>query len=161
MNYRLLLFFCCSSVLALGCRSLVEPVKVFWGSSTKALEEARAEALKKTYQCSQAECMDVVVEMTKVKKPEPTVEKITEIKDKAAVEEVPLNLRLFQQNRKKGLLVVMDVPGAINTTEVGVFFVPQENALTRLEISSLSELAKVNAAQLIFAELDKHFNPVE
>ena len=43
---------------------MVETVKVIWGSSTRALEEARGEALSKTFHCSVDECFNSVIKLT-------------------------------------------------------------------------------------------------
>src|SRR3989338_6355239 len=44
-----------------GCAHITEPFKVILGSSTRALEKARTDALTKTYKCSFKECFDAVL----------------------------------------------------------------------------------------------------
>lgn len=70
-------------------------------------------------------------------------------------------LNIFLQDRSKGLIVLMNVPDAIDTTEVGLFFVPVAAGTTRVEVSSLSEVAKLSASELVFKELEKLFPAVE
>jgi hypothetical protein len=59
------------------------------------------------------------------------------------------------------MIVIMSVPGNIDTTEVGVFFVELPEGQTRVEISSLSSSAKVHAADIIFPHLTKIFSAIE
>ena len=155
-----------------SCSQVTEITKTLWGSSTRALEEARQEAISKTYQCSYAECFEAVLRLgqtfAKSEEEKALLEKEPK-KDEASSKPavpgmVPIDqkgsLIIFIQNKEKGHIVFVGIPGSVNTTEVGVFFVPGKDNTVRLEISSLSTNAKKKTAELIFAELDKQFKEV-
>jgi hypothetical protein len=78
----------------------------------------------------------------------------------APAPEIP-KLKIFLQDRVKSLIVLMNVPGCVDTTEVGLFFVTVDTGKTRVEVSSLSEIAKMNTAEIIFPELAKNFPVIE
>ena len=179
IKFLTLTFF--AIVFAVGCShavsDLAEVPKYFWGSSTRALEKGRADAIHKTYHCTVEECFDAVVKLT--------------IPPKVDEEETPLpppgqapaastgglgfnslspgtaapanvdQLSLFIKERKRDFLVVMGVPNCVDTTEVGVFFVPLDAGNVRIELSSLSTKAKRNASKIIFKELGNHFPEIE
>ena len=69
-------------------------------------------------------------------------------------------LELFIKNRRKGEMVVLGVPGAVDTTEVGIFFVTQPDGITRIELPSLSSNAKRAASEIVFAALSEKFSEV-
>jgi len=54
-------------------------------------------------------------------------------------------------------MVLIGVPGSVDSTEVGVFFDPSQEGQIKIDVSSLSSVAKVTAAELIFTELNKKF----
>ena len=70
------------------------------------------------------------------------------------------NLELFLQNRRKGEMIVVGVPSAVDTTEVGVFFVREQDGITRIEFSSLSSNAKRVVSELVFAALSPQYPEV-
>ena len=113
----------------------MEPFKTIWGSSTRALDHAREEAISKTYSCDFESCYDAVFNIAK----------------KAGYE-------IFINDREKKHIVVMSIKGNVNTTEVGIFFDTIEAFKTKIDISSLSSSAKEKVAQVIFDGLDKKFN---
>lgn len=120
-----------------GCaliNQVTEPVKVIWGSSTRALESARAEALSKTYSCEYNVCYDAVLEIVKQR-----------------------NYEIFINERARERMVIMGITGNVNTTEVGIFFDKLNKSQIQIDISSLSSTAKENVAKVIFEELDKKF----
>ena len=126
---------------------MIETAKVIWGSTTRALEEARAEAIAKTYRCSLDDCFDAVVNLARhVKKNEPAHEGFFDI---------------FINDRKRRHIIVMGIQGNVDTTEVGIFFAQPTLVTVKLEISSLSSSAKRKVAQAVFDELDSHFSSVE
>ena len=119
-----------------GCtQQVMEPFKTVWGSSTRALDHARDEALSKTYSCNLDSCYDAVVNIVK----------------KAEYE-------IFINDREKEHIVVMGIKGNVNTTEVGIFFDITDTPKIKIDISSLSSSAKEKVAQVIFGGLDKKFN---
>ena len=118
-----------------GCtQQVMEPFKTVWGSSTRALDHARDEAISKIYSCSFDICYDAVLNI--VKKAEYVI---------------------FINDRVKKHIVVMGIKGNVNTTEVGIFFDTMEAFKTKIDISSLSSSAKEKVAQVIFDGLDKKF----
>ena len=118
-----------------GCAQVMEPFKTVWGSSTRALEHARDEAISKTYSCSFDIGYDAVRNIVKQEE-----------------------YVIFIDDREKKHIVVMGIKGNVNTTEVGIFFDIMEAFKTKIDISSLSSSAKEKAAQVIFDGLDKKFN---
>lgn len=134
--------------LLASCGTVTETAKAIWGSSTKALEAARVDAPSRTFRCDRDACMDVVAGMT--------------VED---LDQDPPRLKsfsLFSQNRRTGVLVLMDVPGMINTTEVGVFFDPlPEEGGVKVDVASLSSHAEQNASDILFAELAQQFPVIE
>ncbi len=117
-----------------GCARIIEPFKVIWGSSTRALEEARDQAISKTYNCDLGACYDAVLEIVKERK-----------------------YVLFINECLKKRLVVMGIPGNVDTTEVGIFFRELKKSEVQIDISSLSSSAKERIAKAVFEELDKKF----
>ena len=128
-----------------GCATISEPVKSLLGVSTKALEEAKVDAVGARYDCTYSECFDAVLSLGK----DQAVD--TSIKKKY--------YEVFQKNYKKGFIVVMGIPGQVDTTEVGVFLSEDTaDKSINIQVSSLSTSAKHKAATAIFNELDQHFN---
>lgn len=129
----MLLGFCSSCAVVNGG---VEVAKTIWGSSTRALEEARTTALVKTYDQSYWETI------------------------RAAEEYCNKHFLIFKKEEVKGYFIIMHVRGAVNTTEVGIFFVEVKDKQTRVEISSLSTHAKRIVAKHLFHGLDVAFGLV-
>ncbi len=117
-----------------GCAKIMEPFRVIWGSSTRALEEARDQAISKTYGCDFDACYDAVLEIVKERK-----------------------YVLFVNERLKKRLVVMGIPGNVDTTEVGIFFRELKKSQVQIEVSSLSSSAKERIAKAVLDGLDKKF----
>ena len=144
---------------------LQEAAKFIWGSSTKALETARADAIEKTYRCNYEECYDSVLTLART---EPVYikkynEEGEEIDDKGELKEPDRKgfFDVFINNRKKKHIVVMGISGNVETTEVGIFFSQPTPATVKLEVSSLSSSAKRKVAEAVFDELDLHFSATE
>lgn len=164
-------------VLGVGCSQLSEVPKFFWGSSTKALEKGRADAIQRTYHCTVNECFDAVVKLTiPAKEDEETPPATPAQPQSPSVPSMDLGLNslspgtmppkvdylsLFIKDRKRNFIVVMGVPNCVNTTEVGIFFVSEEGGNVRVELSSLSTKAKKNAAEIVFKELSEHFPEIK
>jgi len=121
------------SFLVFGCASVQETSKVIWGSSTKALEERRVDGIKKTYQCRYQECFDEVIKIAQEQK-----------------------LTVFIQDARKDLIVLMKIPGCVDTTEAGVFFSDLETE-TRLDIVSLSSKAQRVTSEILFSHLAEKY----
>ncbi len=123
-------------ILFVGCSPL-EIGKTIWGSSTRALEEARANALTRTYDKGYWDCV------------------------KEALNVINKNgYTIFKKDEVKGYIVLMGIHGAVNTTEVGVFFVELSDTQTRIELSSLSTNAKRIIGKALFHGLDVNFGLV-
>ncbi len=121
----------------------VELAKTIWGSSTRALEQARDRAVTKTYKKPYWDCVRSSVDVVGKK-----------------------GWVIFKKDEIKGYMVVMGVPGCVNTTEIGIFFVDLPDHQTRIEVSSLSTNAKRKVARILFHGLDIAFgflppDPVE
>jgi len=144
---------------------LQETAKFIWGSSTKNLENARVDAINKTYQCSFNDCYDSVLILARS---EPVYikrynEEGEEIDDEGnlKVPDPEGYFDVFIDNRAKKHIVVMGIKGNVETTEVGIFFSQPSLTTVKLEVSSLSSNAKRKVAEAIFDELDLHFSAAE
>ncbi len=121
-----------------GCAGLRDIPRKIWGSSTTTLERARTRARRANFTVSPEGCFDEVL-------------KLTHPMNEAASPSSPLEL--FLKDRRRRIIVVMGVPGNIDTTEAGIFFVPLPEGGTRVEVSSLSSQARDTVADLVFERL--------
>jgi hypothetical protein len=112
----------------------LEFVKTIWGSSTRALEQARDNAITKTYDKSYWDCVRSAIDVVNKRK-----------------------WVIFKKDEIKGYMVVMGVKGSVNTTEIGIFFDELSDTQTRVEISSLSTNAKRKVSKALFHGLDIAF----
>lgn len=133
-------------VFLTGCAQVTEISKTIWGTSTRALEHARTDALRKTYQCPLKECFDAVLTLDRSKK--------------YGTPQTKPFFNVFVKDPNQRHLIVMGILGNVNTTEVGIFFDRVGEGTVRLEISSLSSSAKRRVADAVFDELDKRFSEV-
>ena len=145
VNFILLLIvvFDCAgcSQITKTANSITESAKIIWGSSTKALENARVDALNKTYRCSLNACYAAVLNLARKEKTH--LERVKNIEDAKSGEEeeegsglifnsesakntIDANtdgyFDIFIKDRAKRHIVVMGIYGNIETTEVGIFF---------------------------------------
>ena len=148
-----------------------ETVKGIWGSSTRALENARIDSIGKTYDCTFDACFDAVAylgqesgiwsDQVLVQEGESITPSVFEQANRENVGFVEIKERkfflTFIKDRPKQHIVFMRVPGSVNSTEVGVFFTPLEDKRIRVEVSSLSRYAKKTVADIVFGQLDKVF----
>ena len=149
-----------------GCATLFEPAKTIWGSSTRALEKARADAISRTYQCGLNDCFDAVLTMERKPvetKPYQTGSPSDEPGELA--EPVPAAdtgfFDAFIKDRRKRHIVVIGIQGNVDTTEVGIFFEQTSPTTVKLDVTSLSSSAKRKVAQAVFEALDLRFSAVE
>ena len=126
-----------------GCAPVKEGVQVFLGTSTRALEEARVTAETRTFSCGFWECYEAVLSLAHNEEAEPLSEK--------------KYFRVFTKDPVESHIIVMGVPGNINTTEVGIFFSQPGREAIRVEIASLSSSAKERVAEVVFNELSIRF----
>ena len=127
--WLLMMIFLCSSCVLVDTGE--EFAKTLWGSSTRALEHAREGAITKTYDKPYWDCVHGVITVVRQEK-----------------------WVIFKKDEIRGYMVLMGIKGAVNTTEVGVFFDELSDSQTRIEISSLSTNAKRKVAKALFHELD-------
>jgi hypothetical protein len=132
MSCFLLLGVCC------GCAGLLDAPKNVVGISVRDMEDRRSGSIYQSYECSVMECFDAVVDIAVLNK-----------------------YNVFLKDEAKGVIVLMDIPGAVDTTEVGVFFTALETSKgVKVEVSSRSAPAKRTAAVLLFAELAQKFTKI-
>lgn len=136
-----------SLVVLSGCVQVTETAKVVLGTSTKALEEGRSQAIKKSYGCSYQECFYAVLSLDRKEDLEPMSEK--------------KYFNVFSKKIDKDYLVVMGIPGNVDTTEVGIFFSRRSLKSVEVEITSRSSSAKRKVAKAVFKELDMRFPVIE
>jgi len=144
---------------------LQESAKFIWGSSTKALEDARVDAIEKTYSCSFKDCYDSVLTLARaepiyVKKYNEEGEEIDD-EGKVKLPDTEGFFDVFIDNRKKRHIVVMGIEGNVDTTEVGIFFSQSTLTTVKLEVASKSSNAKRKVAEAIFEKLDLNFSAAE
>ena len=143
MKKELLIIFLSVAFLS-SCSYVSETAKVIWGSSTRALENARDEAAAASFRCDIGECFDAVVSLT---------EEDEDGKGKY--------FDLFLKNKKRNILVLMKVSGVTDTTEVGVFFEDGGVKNTRIEVVSLSPRAQRVSSKRIFDSLLTQFSKIQ
>ncbi len=130
------------SFSALSCSMIHESVRTVWGSSVRVLQNERDNAISKSYYCSMDECFQAVVDLAE-----------------SADEMGKTPYEIFMKDRLRRFIVVIKVPVSVDTTEVGIFFDRLGKEEIKIELSSLSTNAKLNAAGLIFERLDDLFTP--
>lgn len=170
-------FVCCFIVVLSGCARLTEPARVIWGSSTAALERARAEGLRKTYACSFTECYESVLSLARTEQEQEAKAKQEEEAKNASGEGTQIQpgqesgqeqkfaadgkfFDVFLKDPRQRHIVVIGIQGNVDTTEVGIFFEETGPSVIKIEISSLSGTAKQRVASAVFNALDKRFSPV-
>ncbi|MBF0619955.1 MAG: hypothetical protein HQL19_07300 [Candidatus Omnitrophica bacterium] len=132
MNKYILLI---SVVIFSGCASFWDAPRNVVGVSTRALENARKDSVFQVYACEYADCFNAVVDSAE--------------KSKYIV---------FMKDQIRGLVVIMNIPGVVDTTEVGVFIAPLANHKgVKVELSSRSTPARRAVAQILFTDLAARF----
>jgi hypothetical protein len=122
-----------------GC----EVTKSVLGISTRKLENAIPDGISKSYKCGLRECYEAILALDHNEPDlEPQTEKYFEI---------------FMKKPEKGQIIVMGIPGQVDTTEVGIFLSSEGGDITRIDIASLSTQAKEKVANAVFTELDSNF----
>jgi hypothetical protein len=110
-----------------GCQAIL-------GTSMKHVEKARSQAVRQTFPAPLVICRQAAL-------------------DAAQAE----SMLLFVNDLPNQRLMLLHVPGSIDTTEVGVFFTPAAPAQTTVEIASHSLEARDTVARLLFPALEKLF----
>lgn len=133
--YSRIVFLITALILVAGCASISEITKSSWGSSTRALQNARADAVSRVYECQYDICFE-------------------QVRGVLGEEEISI----FISDLEERLMIAMNIPLCVSTTEVGIFFVQEAEDKIKIEISSLSPKAKRIASELIFLALDELYN---
>ena len=127
-----------SSVFLLaGCASLVDAPKNIMGISTRDLDEARVHAAAQDLHADLADVFSAVVDIAKERK-----------------------YYIFSKDESRGLIVLMNIPGCVDTTEVGVYLSSLEGGDVRVEVASRSTPAQVAVAEHVLADLEVKFKKV-
>ncbi|MBF0486120.1 MAG: hypothetical protein HQL16_06375 [Candidatus Omnitrophica bacterium] len=121
-----------------GCASLSDVPKKVAGVSTRVLEDTRAHSIYQSYDCDTTACFDSVLDVAR--------------KNKYVV---------FMKDDIRGFIVLMGIPGCVDTTEVGVFLTPQADGKgVKVEISSRSSPAKRTVALVLFEQLAQKYKKI-
>ena len=130
-----------------SCADLADMPKVVLGTSTRALEEERIDAMVRVFRCEFDDCYQAVLDMARLDE------------DHRAVNSEGM-FNIFQHDRIDGLIVVMGIPGNIDTTEVGIFLTMMRDRSVKVEVSSRSTSAKKKVAKEVFKELNTKFQEI-
>lgn len=143
---KYLMHILCCLFVCFGCSQVTEVSRTVWGTSTRALNDARIDASVASYECVYDDCFNAVLDLTKARVVN------DQLNDKI--------FELFQKNYVKGFIVVLGIEGNVDTTEVGIFFSRIKQNVTKIEVSSLSVTAKEKVADAIGAHLEQFFPKV-
>ena len=118
-----------------GCSSLRNVSRDVMGVSTDTLESGKADSIYQVYPCEIGACFDAVIEIARDN-----------------------NYYIFMKDGVRGLVVLMNIPECVDTTEVGVFLteLPGPQGV-RVELSSRSSPAKKAVAKVLFSEMNDRF----
>lgn len=122
----------------IGCAALWDAPKNIVGFSTRSLEAARVNASYQSYAASQEDIFRAVLDIS--------------VKEKYNV---------FMKDEIRGMIVVMGIPGAVDTTEVGIFITQTSKpGVVKVELSSRSSPAKRTVALAVLNKLGELFKAV-
>lgn len=114
-----------------GCANFSANPKGLLGINTSDLVKAKSAGVEQSFDLSYNEAFDKVTSILIANK-----------------------LNIYQSDRRKGLIVVMNFPKQTDTTRVGIFFDKETDERTTITLSSLSSTALEKAESIIFAQLD-------
>jgi hypothetical protein len=120
-----------------GCATFLEGPKSVIGISTRDVEGVRKNAATEDFQGDFTGIYDAVLAIAKEK-----------------------NFFVFSQDEVRGVIVLMNIPGYVNTTEVGIFISPLKSGEFRVEISSRSSPVKEDVSAVIFGKLEEKFKKI-
>lgn len=130
------LLFVFSLILLCGCASVVDAPRNILGFSRKSLEKERESSSYQVYQSDRKDIFMAILEACGNAK-----------------------YTVFTKDEISGFIAVMDIPGAVNTTEVGVFLTELPGGRgVKVELSSRSTPAKRSVAAVLFSKLAEKFN---
>lgn len=138
----ILTVFLCSS-----CETIIEIPKTILGTSTRGLEKARINSVSRVYTCAYSDCYQAILDMARLD------EKMRPVNEDGF-------FNIFQHDRIKGIIVVMGIPGNVDTTEVGIFLTVLDANNVKVEVISKSTSAKKKVAKVVFDELGSRFNQI-
>ena len=120
-----------------GCASITDAPKNIVGFSTRDMEAARSQATTADFQADFTGVFDTVLDVAKDN-----------------------NYYVFSQDEIRGLIVLMNIPGFVDTTEVGVFISSLKGGAFRVEISSRSSPTKEAVAKAVLGKLEEKFKKI-
>ena len=135
-----ILIILCIFISISGCAWIIDLPRSVWGSSVRVLSDKRSDAETKIFSCDREVCFDAVLAMAK---------------SQLVKDEDDERFVLFMKDARKRYIVVMGVPNAVDTTEVGIFFDVIRKGQTKIDVSSLSSRAKQEVSKRIFAKLSE------
>lgn len=118
-----------------GC----EVARTIIGTSTRKLEYALPEAISRTFVCEYEDCYSAILALDR-----------NNVEREAKTDKY---FDVFMKDRIKGQIVVMGVPGQVDTTEVGIFLTAEGPGAVRVDVTSLATQAKEKVADAVFTEL--------
>ncbi|MFA5090489.1 MAG: DUF3568 family protein [Candidatus Omnitrophota bacterium] len=131
-----LICLCGIVIMFSGCAALKDSVKGFLGVSTRALEEARKDAISKTFNYDYFTCYTQTIDALK-----------------------RMKAYVYQEDIKKRFIAIYVT--SEDTTAVGIFFTEVDANNTKIEVSSLSTYAKEFISNKLFLDLMKLNQPDE
>jgi len=150
-KFIVILTLLASSMAVNGC-AMREAAKKVIGTSTQTLEEeSRINAVSRTFRCSYKDCFDAIMTMARAKESNKPWEHVPE----PNTGEFDVIMSDLYSNPPH--IIVVGVKGNIDTTEVGIFLNRTSREAIRVDVSSLSSIAKQKIADLIFQRLSLEF----
>jgi hypothetical protein len=120
-----------------GCATIVEAPKSVIGISTMDVEKVRASAATGIFQGDFTGIYDAVLAVAKEN-----------------------NYYVFSQDEVRGVIVLMNIPSYVDTTEVGIFISPVKSNEFKVEVSSRSSPAREDVAKVILGKLEETFKKI-
>lgn len=127
------LFVICAlsfAILMSGCATVIESAKGIAGTSTRALEKSRKNAITRTFNYDYSACYAKTLEILK-----------------------HINTYIYKRSIKKHMIAVY--VSEEDTTQVGIFFKEIDASHTQIEVSSRSTYAKETISSTLFSSLEK------
>ncbi|NTV28507.1 MAG: hypothetical protein HGA80_00305 [Candidatus Omnitrophica bacterium] len=119
-----------------GCAAVVDAPRNIIGFSMRDIEDVRGQSIYQSYNCELDKCFSAAIYIAEDKK-----------------------LQVFMKDERRFVLVLMGVPGVVDTTEVGLFFSAIDKGV-RVEVASRSSQARRIVARMIFGEMDNRFTKI-
>ena len=120
-----------------GCATIAEAPKSVIGISTRDVDKVRASAATGVFQGDFTNIYDAVLAVAKES-----------------------SFYVFSQDEVRGVIVLMNIPGYVDTTEVGVFISPLKSGEFKVEVSSRSSPAREDVAKIILGKLEEKYKKI-